>query len=149
MKPLLFAVLGLLGSVAAFAAEAPVRWSVTLSKAGPAVGEEIEIVVSAQIAPHWIVYSNDFKAEIGPQPTEFSFGSEGSFQAIGPVIPIDAKRGKDKAWETDYTYFSERGVFRQKVKVLATPVHGELFIKGQLCNERDGTCTLFKETLKL
>lgn len=149
MKILLLVSIVFLSELSTHAAEAPVRWSVALSKAAPKVGEEIELIVTAEIAPKWIVYSSEFKADLGPQPTDFVFAASDSFRPVGPLVPVAPRRGKDKTWETEYTYFSERAEFRQKVKVLAPKLGGEVQIKGQLCNERDGTCTLFKETLKL
>lgn len=149
MRTVLFVVAGLLGAISTFAAEAPVRWSISLSKAEPKVGDEIELVVTAQIAPAWIVYGSDFTAELGPQPTQIVLVPGESFRPLGPVVAVNAKQGRDKTWETNYTYFSARAEFRQKIKVLAVPIAVEANLKGQLCNERDGTCTLFKETLKL
>jgi hypothetical protein len=130
----------------ASAAEPPVTWSVAPAQT-PTVGGEIELVITARIAPRWIVYASDFKAEIGPQPTEFHFSPHVAFQPIGKPVSIGAKAGRDKTWEVDYGYFSERAEFRQRVKVLALPLRGSVRIKGQLCNERDGSCTLLNEVV--
>ncbi len=136
-------------SALARAADSAASWSVTISKPNAVPGEEVELIVTARIAAHWIVYSSDFQAEIGPQPTTFRFDGVGTFEPVGPLVPIAARRGRDKTWETDYTYFAGRAEFRQRVTVRAAKFAGTIRIKGQLCNERDGTCTLFEEVLKL
>lgn len=127
-------------------AESPVGWTIETSRP-PVVGEEVDLVIRARIAPRWTVYSSDFKGQLGPQPTEFQFSPHASFQLIGTITPIGAKPARDKTWETDYAYFSERAEFRQRVKVLALPLAGSVRIKGQLCNEHEGTCSLLNEHL--
>jgi hypothetical protein len=121
------------------------QWTVALSEPSPAIGREVEVIVTARIAPHWIVYSTDFKAELGPQPTQVIFDLDGSFELVGGIVSVAPKRKKDATWDVEFGYFETRAEFRQRIKVLkAGPVIAGR-IKGQLCNERDGTCTLFEE----
>jgi thiol:disulfide interchange protein DsbD len=133
----------------ALAADRPVVWQVALVPATPAVGTEAELVITARIAPEWVVYSSEFKADFGPQPTQFSFGSSDSFRLVGELTPVNPKHKRDKTWDTEFTYFETRAEFRQKIVVLKEAVAVGGRIKGQLCNERDGTCTLFEEGFKL
>lgn len=138
---LLFVSVSPLGAQEAQAAQ----WSVALSNPSAAVGDEIEVILTARIAPHWIVYSSDFKADLGPQPTRFLFDPADSFRPLGDIVSVNPKRKKDPTWETEFGYFEERAEFRQKIKVLKPSPTITGVIKGQLCNERDGTCTLFEE----
>lgn len=126
----------------------PVQWTFALARPA-AVGEEVEIIITAQIAPHWIVYSSDFKAELGPQPTRLVLEAADAFRPVGEFSSVGAQRKKDKTWDTEFGYFERRAEFRQKVKILqpAPVIAGR--ITGQLCNERDGTCTLFEQAFKL
>ncbi len=151
MKTLARTVLVLVAGLLVFAPGAAAQeskttqWSVAFSKPAAAVGEEIEVIITARIAPHWIVYSSDFKAEIGPQPTQFLFDATDTFRPLGEITSVNPKRKKDKTWDTEFGYFEERAEFRQKIKVLKAGAVVTGRIKGQLCNERDGTCTLFDE----
>lgn len=130
----------------AFAQEKSVtRWSVTLSQSAPKVGDEIEVIFRATINPGWIVYASDFKADLGPQPTQFLFDDTKAFKTVGEIISVNPQRKKDKTWDTEYAYFEQQAEFRQKIRVLEASVVVAGRIKGQLCNERDGTCTLFEE----
>lgn len=124
-----------------------VQWSLALSKPEAAAGEEIEVIVTARIAPHWIVYSSDFKADLGPQPTQVVLDAGEGFRAVGDIVSVNPKRKKDPTWETEFGYFEERAEFRQKIKVLKSGAVVTARIKGQLCNERDGTCTLFEDVV--
>lgn len=126
-------------------ASKPAQWSIALSQPAAAVGEEIDVIVTARVAAHWIVYSSDFKAEIGPQPTQVIFDPSDAFRPIGEVTSVNPRRKKDQTWDTEFGYFEGRAEFRQKIKVLKAGFVVTGRIKGQLCNERDGTCTLFDE----
>jgi uncharacterized protein (DUF58 family) len=154
MKTLIRATLVLLtllmvSSVFVVASSDPkaVQWSLALSKSDAAAGEEIEVIVSARIAPHWIVYASDFKADLGPQPTQVVLEAGDGFRLIGEIVSVNPKRKKDPTWATEFGYFEERAEFRQKIKVIKSDVAVTARIKGQLCNERDGTCTLFEEVV--
>lgn len=139
-----FAALLALQDVARAEEKSP-HWTLELSKPSPAVGEEIEVILTAQLPRGWILYSSDFTAEIGPQPTQFLFSASDSYGVVGPVASIKPKRKKDKTWDTELGYFEERAEFRQKIKVLKPGFAITGRIKGQLCNETDGTCSLFEE----
>src|SRR4051812_2822453 len=105
-----FVILGLcaLLSPAASASEAtPVQWSFTLAHpAGP--GEEVDLIITARIAPDWIVYSSDFKADLGPQPTRIALGASDTFQPVGDLTSVSPKRKKDPTWDTVFGYFEQR-----------------------------------------
>jgi Disulphide bond corrector protein DsbC len=121
-------------------------WSATLSKPAPAVGEEIELVLTARLAPGWIVYSSDFQAEIGPQPTQIVLARTDAFVAVGPLVSVRPKRKRDKTWDIDLGYFEQRAEFRQKIRILKKDFAVAGSVKGQFCSESDGTCSLFEET---
>lgn len=146
-----FALLGLcaLLSPAASASEtAPVQWTFALARPA-AIGEEVDLIITARIAPDWIVYSSDFKADLGPQPTRLVLGASDTFQPIGDLTSVSPKRKKDPTWDTEFGYFEQRAEFRQRIKVLKPALALTGQIRGQLCNEHNGTCTLFDHPFKL
>jgi hypothetical protein len=125
------------------------RWHFQLRPSAPAVGETAELVITAEIDQHWLIYSSDFKAEIGPQPTAFDFSISSGIELLGPARSIEPKRRKDKTWEIDLGYFERRAEFRQQVKIVRGNFVLRGTIAGQLCNEQEGTCTLFTEPILL
>jgi len=138
-----------LGSASMLGAQekSAVAWNLSLSQSGLSVGDEVDVVITARIAPDWIVYSTDFKADIGPQPTQVLFAPSDSWQVVGPVISVQPKRKKDRTWDIEFGYFEEHAEFRQKIRILKKDVAITVRIKGQLCNEREGICTLYEEKL--
>ena len=125
------------------------EWSVALSKPAAAAGDVVEVIITARLPHGWIAYSSDFKADLGPQPTQLTLDPSDAFQLVGEIISVKSKRKKDRTWDTEFGYFEDRAEFRQKIKILKPRSAGvTVRIKGQLCNESDGTCTLIDETVK-
>lgn len=105
-----------------------------------------ELILTADIEEHSLVYSSDFKADIGPQPTSVDLTAGEGIEAVGPLVSVQPKRKKDKTWDIELGYFETRAEFRQKVKLLRKDYAARGTIAGQLCNEADGTCTLFTQS---
>jgi hypothetical protein len=135
--------LGTLSS--AWAGDTDLQWQWRVEPSAVKAGDEAEIVFSADIPEGLILYSSDFDAELGPRPAQFVFESNDSVELQGPVTAIQSQRRKDKAFGTEYTYFAERAEFRQKVRVLKAGSDVTGRINGQVCQEKDGVCLLFKE----
>ena len=130
------------------AAEEPaLAWHARLSTAAPAAGDTVELVVTADLAPHALVYSSDFKSDIGPQPTTLDLAGSEGLEAVGPVRSIAAKRKTDKTWDIELGYFETRAELRQTVRIVRPDFVLRGRIAGQLCDEREGTCTLFSESI--
>ncbi len=124
----------------------PASWSYDISKKEVRIGEELELIFKVQIAPDWYLYSSDFDPDLGPMVTAFEFIPHPSYQRIGGIKPIGAKKKYDDTWEGEYTYFVGTAEFRQKIKILApSPV-----IRGsydyQVCTDVDGKCIPFDDT---
>jgi len=121
-----------------------IKWHFALSAAA-SKGDVIDAVLTAPIPAGSLVYSSDFKADIGPQPTVLLFEPNDSFELVGAVVSVGAKRKKDRTWDTELGYFEGRAELRQKIRVIkASPIITGR-ISGQLCNETEGTCVLFEE----
>ncbi len=126
----------------------PAKWNFKASKANPAVGETINIIFTATLDKAWYMYSSRLNVD-GPMPTTASFVKNGSFEVVGDLIPVKPKEKYDEIWEGKVSYFTEKAVFVQKVKVLkANPtVEGQL--SYQTCTIKDGSCIPNKDKFKL
>ncbi len=126
-----------------------VRWSWQLEPVNAAPGTEADLVLVAQIAPGWVVYSSDFKVEIGPQPARLVAAAESRQDLLGPLRSIDARRKRGTALDVEYGYFSGRAELRQRVRV---PPAGSALVatlRGQACHETDGTCHLLRQPVRV
>lgn len=141
-------VLIVIVAVTAFAWAQPksaAQWSISLSPAASRVGDEVEVILIARLSPGWIVYSSDFEAEIGPQPTRLVLTPSDAYTAAGPLISVQPRRKTERIWDLELGYFAQRAEFRQRIKILRENFRVEGVVKGQLCSETDGTCSLFTE----
>ncbi|UZR94270.1 protein-disulfide reductase DsbD family protein [Chondrinema litorale] len=145
MKKTLFTFILSLITFSIFAQiENHVSWKKKLSKQEASVGEEIELIFEADIDKDWYLYSSDFDPDLGPMITEFKFEENSSYQLIGDIKPINPKRKYDSLiWDGEYTYFTKKGEFVQKVKVLSKDFNVKVSIEGQTCSDIDGKCILF------
>lgn len=109
-------------------------------------GEEIEIIFLATIEKGWSLYSSDFKADIGPQPTEFEFAENGSFAVTKAISAVSPLTKVDKTWGTQITYFTQKAEFRSKVRIEEINYDVTGTIRGQLCNDKKGVCIPFQKT---
>ncbi len=118
----------------------PTTWSFRPAKPSVKVGEEVELIFTVKIIPDWYLYSSDFNPDLGPTVTTVDFKKHPSYQLVGKLVPQHPKKKFDETWNGEYTYFVGTAEFRQKVKILATPV----VIKGSYdalsCSHVDGQC---------
>jgi len=121
-----------------------VQWNWQLVPADARPGSEAELVLVAKLAPQWIVYSSDFKAEFGPLPTRLKRPSSSQLELIESLRSVGAKRKKDPSLNAEYGYFSERAELRQKVRLPQDGSPLQATLNGQACYEADGTCHLFR-----
>ena len=124
----------------------PVHWRVSVVPADAKVGDEVEIVFDADITSGWILYSSDFKLEIGPIPAKFTFDANSGVTPVGDVRPVEPKWKTDKTLGGKYSYFAQHAQFRQKARLDAAPGSASGRITGQTCFEENGLCQLFRET---
>lgn len=121
------------------------HWRFDIARNNVKAGDVVELVFSADVNKGWALYSSDFKADIGPLPTEFIFSANDSYQLVGNVVPQNPSKKKDKAWDVDYTYFNNKAVFKQKVKILKKDFKIAGTIKGLTCSDTDGLCVPFSK----
>ena len=151
---LVFAVtlLALISAIPVGAEEDPSRaieWSWTLQPADARPGSEAELVLVARLAPHWVVYSSDFKADIGPLPARLRKKPQSAVQLVDGLRSISASRKKDESLNVEYGYFAGRAELRQRLKLPEDGSAAELTLNGQACNETDGTCHLIRQDIRV
>ncbi len=133
----------------AFTGDEPgAAWTFTTTPTVPSdkleAGDELDLVFTARLDKEWLLYSSDFRGDVGPQPTAIYFEPDDSFETVGEVTPVAPKRKKDRVWETDVSYFTQKAEFRQHIRLLKPEYHITGVIKGQLCSEKNGVCVPFE-----
>ena len=123
----------------------PASWSTEISDKTVGVGDKVDLIFHVEIQKDWYLYSSDFDPELGPMVTEFIFLPDKSYELVGDIKPIGAKKKYDDLWGGEYTYFTKKAEFRQTVKILnQNPI-----IKGsytyQVCSDVDGKCIPFDD----
>src|SRR6188768_1501838 len=94
------ALLALISTIPVGAEEDParaIRWSWTLQPADAAPGSEAELVLVAQLAPHWVVYSSDFQADFGPLPTRLRKKPQRAVQLLAGFGSVNAAARRTRA----------------------------------------------------
>ena len=123
----------------------PAKWSMATSVNEVEVGQELDLIFNAVIDQNWYLYSSDFDPDLGPMVTEFTFEPNESYELIGGIRPINPKKKYDDLWEGEYTYFKDKGQFRQTVKVLTADFKISGSYSYQVCSDIDGKCIPFDE----
>jgi Thiol:disulfide interchange protein DsbD, N-terminal len=134
------------GAWAADPGEPTLRWYVNVVPAQGAPADVVDVVFTADIASGWILYSSDFEVEIGPRPAKITFDPNPSLTRLGAIVAPGSQRKKDHTFGTEYSYFSGRAEFRQRVRLLAPLKAVSGRIDGQTCFEESGLCELFHES---
>ena len=118
----------------------PAAWTYQASQASVAPGDTVDLVFEVTIDPDWYLYSSDFDPELGPMVTEFAFERDDSYELVGDIQPVGAKRKYDELWEGEYTYFTGEAEFRQTIRVISEPVAVRGSYAYQVCTDVDGRC---------
>ena len=122
----------------------PVKWTFSSNPSKPTVGQTIDLVFTGKIDKGWYMYSSELKVD-GPMPTEVEFTSNGSFQKVGKLVPVNPKEKFDEIWDGKVNYFVKEAKFIQKVKILKAGAVVEGKITCQTCTEKDGRCVPNKD----
>lgn len=117
----------------------PAKWTYSTSVQNAKVGDEIELIFKATIDKDWYLYSSEFPCE-DPMKTAFNLVPDLSYKLVGAVVPINPIDKYDEIFECDVKIFKKTGEFRQKIKILATPL--KLFGESeyQVCTDLTGQC---------
>ena len=93
----------------------PVSWSFSINKLN---ASEAELVLTAKVDPGWHIYSQVKSKEDGPVETSFHFKPSTSYQLIGKTSEPKAKGVYDPQFKTNLVYFSNKAIFKQKIRIL-------------------------------
>lgn len=118
----------------------PATWQYSLSKPKVEVGQTVDLIFEATIEDNWYLYSSDFDPNLGPIVTTFTFEKNKDYALIGKIKPIGAKKKYDDIWGGEYTYFKQKGLFKQTVKILKAGATIKGTYDYQVCTETDGRC---------
>jgi thiol:disulfide interchange protein len=121
----------------------PVSWRYVLNPGEYSVGDTIDVVLTAKIDDDWYMYSSDFDPTLGPLVTSFTFKPHHSFEVIGDVKPIGAKKKFEIQFNGEYTYFTRKAEFIQEIVVLSTPISITGSSSYQVCT--GGKCVSLTE----
>jgi thiol:disulfide interchange protein DsbD len=109
----------------------------------------VTLVLTADIAPGYIVYGSNFKGGLGPNPTRLRLKDGQGVEVNLPLESVNPRRRKDRDFGTEYTYFEGHAEFRQRLNVRTDTTQVAVTVSGQSCHEADGTCTLFSQPLDI
>lgn len=125
----------------------PAHWTAEVSKKQVTIGEEIDLIFQAKIDANWYMYSNDFDPDCGPLLTTVEFTDVKNYKVIGNLKAINPIDKHDETFGCDVKVFKKTAEFRQRIKVLNTPLTVSAIIQGQVCTEIDGKCIPFDEEI--
>ncbi len=141
LKFLLNVLLFFVGSTFSFAQILkPAKWTHEPSTKEAKAGDEITLIFKANIDPGWYLYSSEFPCEDGPIKMSFDFLPDKSYSLVGKIEPINPIDKHDKIFECDVKIFKDRAEFRQKIKVLSSPLKISGSYEFQVCTEITGQC---------
>jgi thiol:disulfide interchange protein DsbD len=123
----------------------PATWTYSFSKKEVKVNEQVDLVFETKIDKDWYLYSTDFDPDLGPTITTFSFTPHSSFELVGKIKPIGSKKKYDELWEGEITYFDDKALFRQTIKVKEKDLEIKGSVDYQVCTDVDGKCIPFEE----
>ncbi len=118
----------------------PAKWTTESSTTEVKAGDEITLIFHTTIDNNWYLYSSEFSCEDGPIKTSFTFRADKSYELIGGIVAINPIDKHDKIFECDVKIFKNTGEFRQKVKVLSSPLKISGSYEYQVCTELTGQC---------
>lgn len=97
---------------------------------------EYELIMKADIAEGWHMYSQYLTSMDGPLPTWIQYDENSSIQMIGESTEPDVFVLYDEIWQFDIEQFEHTATFIQKVKVIGTlPQTLSGTIDYQSCND--------------
>ena len=118
MNKIILLALGLFAFLNSFSqAQDPVHWSTSYKSLSAGEGE---ITITAIIDKGWHTYSQK-ETEAGPISTTFTFPASSQYKLEGKAEETGAIEQFDKAFEAKIYTFTDKAVFKQKIKLNGKP----------------------------
>ena len=112
----------------------PVKWTFKVDQTKP--GEATLLLISNSDRG-WHTYSQEVIPD-GPVPTEFTFTKSADYELMGKVVEPKGVKEKDPQMQNMVlTFFPDKAIFKQKIKVLSKndfTVRGSIYF--MCCNDR-------------
>jgi thiol:disulfide interchange protein len=147
MKKIFFLFLIFVANLSQAQLKEPTKWSYKISPVSFKVGDVVDIELIATIDKGYHIYSNDFDPNLGPTLCTFDFSNVKGLELQGKPKAINSIKYYEEIWEGTTTIFKNKGVFKQKVKILDANPSITCKIDFQTCNE--GNCVPGKKTLDI
>ncbi|MBE9480548.1 MAG: thioredoxin family protein [Bacteroidetes bacterium] len=108
----------------------PVKWEFSSRKISE---NEAELIFTAKIENKWHLYSQDIP--MTPPATTFTFSENGKYELIGEVTESESIEEYDSNFEMNLKYFSDKAIFKQKIKLLSgSPFTIKGFVTFMCCD---------------
>jgi thiol:disulfide interchange protein len=118
----------------------PTQWTWSLANAKVQVGETTEIIFEVTIEKGWYLYSSDFDADLGPIVTSIALEKNKTYTAIGHLEAVKPKKKFSDIWGGEYTYFTKKATFKQKIKIIKPNAILKGSFTAQACTDDGGKC---------
>ena len=117
----------------------PAHWHFAYEPAKAKIGQEIDLVLRAEIDKGWHVYGFDFSPDLGPNLLELKIEKHPSFAIVGKPKQIGTKKVYDEVFEGDLRLFEGEVEVRQTIKVLRASIVAKGTVEAQACTDA-GKC---------
>lgn len=114
------------------------NFKASYSKAEAKAGEIIELIIRFDIAKDFHVYSekSDCPEYDGPIRAQLEFTPNPSYELVGTFTGVgDHMVKEEEIWNCSTGEFTDKGEFRQKIRVLKGITGISILFNGQICNE--------------
>lgn len=96
--------------------------------------ENEALMMQAEIAEGWHLYSQHIDDGIGPVPTAFEFTENGAVKILGETEEPESIRAYDPNFEGELNFFKDQVTFSQKIKANeSTTLEG--VVTYMICND--------------
>lgn len=124
-------------------------WTSRIEPANPQVGEEVKLILEAEIPAGWYVYGTSFDPNLGPLLTTLKLSNSDAYVAKGKLQEVGAKKKYEEVWEGEVTYFIKKGVFEQSLILSNTTGEIRGSLEYQMCSDLTGQCINYEEEIIL
>ncbi len=127
----------------------PPSWEFSISPEDYSSGDEVSIILEAEIPIGWYIYANDFSPDAGPILTQLELNSSSDYSLVGALESINSKEKYEEVWDANVTYFMGKGRFEQKLKLNSPSGNITGIVIYQMCSDLTGQCVNYEEDLSL
>ena len=103
-------------------------------------GEHVRLVITAEIADGWYIYSLEPQGEFAPPPTLVTVASNSGLAPRGPAYEVNPQVKTDQVFDMTLAFHKKAARFYQNFEVPEREPSGELplnaVIRYQACNDR-------------